>query len=47
MVTPYPAYNDIRCPNKDKHVSAFPAFDRELCPYCRKVYILKVKDDRQ
>ena len=27
------------CPNQYKHVSAFPAFDRELCPLCKRVYI--------
>ena len=29
------------CPNKHNHLSAFPAYDRELCPYCKQVYILK------
>jgi len=32
------------CPNKAKHVSAFPAFDRVECPYCENdapVYIKK------
>ncbi len=29
------------CPNKSKHVSAWPAFDRIPCPYCGKVYIRK------
>lgn len=31
------------CPNKKNHVSAWPAFDRELCPYCRKTYVRKAK----
>jgi len=32
---------NYNCPNKSQHVSAFPAFDRELCPVCRKTYVLK------
>ncbi len=31
------------CPNKSNHVSAFPAYDRELCPYCKIIYIRKIK----
>ncbi len=30
-----------RCPNQSEHVSAWPAFDRKLCPYCGKVYVRK------
>ena len=30
-----------RCPNQFYHISAWPAFDRKLCPYCHKVYIRK------
>jgi len=29
------------CPNKIKHDSSEPAFDREKCPYCREVYVKK------
>jgi len=36
----------FNCPNKSKHVSAFPAYDRIECPYCKRkdqlpVYIKK------
>ncbi len=30
------------CPNKSKHVSAWPAFDRIPCPYCKKTYVRKI-----
>ena len=30
-----------RCPNYNNHVSAFPAFDRVMCPYCKQVYVRK------
>jgi len=33
--------NTETCPNHNKHVSGFPAFDRTLCPVCRKVYVSK------
>ncbi len=29
------------CPNKSNHVSAWSAYDRVICPWCRKVYIRK------
>ncbi len=29
------------CENRHNHVSAFPAFDRVLCPYCSKTYVRK------
>jgi len=29
----------FNCPNKGNHISAFPAFDRIICPYCQQVYI--------
>jgi len=36
----------FNCPNKHNHVSAWPAFDREKCPYCQQVYVRKVKSDQ-
>ncbi len=33
--------DNLRCPNKDKHISAFPAYDRIKCPWCKKTYVLK------
>ena len=36
--------DNLKCPNKDKHISAFPAYDREKCPYCKKTYVLKEKE---
>ena len=32
---------EVTCPNKDNHISAFPAYDRILCPYCHKKYVRK------
>jgi len=32
----------MTCPKKHLHVSAWPAFDRELCPVCKQVYIRKI-----
>lgn len=34
----FPAW---QCPWKHRHVSAFPAFDREKCPWCHQAFILK------
>jgi len=34
---------NFNCPNKRNHVSAFPAYDRELCPICHGTYILNVE----
>jgi hypothetical protein len=36
----------FNCPNRHNHISAFPAFDREKCPYCNRpdqlpVYVKK------
>lgn len=31
----------IHCSNKSNHVSAWPAFDRKLCPNCGQVYVRK------
>ena len=33
------AFEAHNCPKRNSHVSAWPAYDRELCPYCQKVYI--------
>lgn len=30
------------CVNRHKHVSGFPGYGRELCPYCRKLYVKTV-----
>ena len=30
-----------RCPNYNNHVSAFPGYQRILCPYCQKTYVRK------
>lgn len=27
------------CPQRSRHVSAWPGYGRELCPFCRKYYI--------
>lgn len=32
-----------QCPRKDLHVSAWPAYDREKCPWCGQVYIQKIE----
>jgi hypothetical protein len=37
----------FNCPNKSKHISAFPAFDRIICPYCRQVFVLKYPEREQ
>ena len=29
----------MNCPNRMQHVSAWPAFDRKLCPVCGRVYV--------
>jgi len=29
------------CPNKDRHISADPAYDRIKCPWCGSVYVPK------
>ena len=36
---------NYRCPNRHNHVSAWPAYDRELCPVCHKTYVLKKKEE--
>lgn len=35
----YPGKTEI-CPNRYNHISAFPGFDRVICPECQKVYVL-------
>jgi len=36
------AYPSLKiCPNSHKHVSAFPGYDRIICPECLRVYINK------
>lgn len=32
------------CPNRNNHRSAWPGYGRELCPYCREVYVEKPKE---
>lgn len=39
-VQSFPAW---QCPWKHRHVSGFPAGDRELCPWCHQVYIQKIE----
>lgn len=33
--------DNLKCPNKNKHISSLPAYDRVKCPYCQKTYVLK------
>ncbi len=33
--------DNLKCPNKKNHVSAFPAFDRIKCPVCGKTFVIK------
>lgn len=39
--------DSLNCPLKYLHVSAWPAFDRQKCPACGKVYIKKLERDKE
>lgn len=41
MVIKEPTATLPHCCNRKAHISAFPAFDRERCPYCKVAYIRK------
>ena len=36
---PIEKFNAHNCPNKSNHISAFAAFDRIICPWCKEVFI--------
>jgi DNA-directed RNA polymerase subunit RPC12/RpoP len=42
-----PTYESYNCPNRVNHVSAFPANNRIVCPYCGKKYIRRPRPDER